>query len=197
MDIPTCTFLLCYNGLLGPLTTMSFEGSFRLILIVPFPLGMSVLRGPVGQPWLHFPRIPCVMGRDWLSGGVKGAVLAESQCRDFLVWFQEQAAASQLACWEGLAMGTSLPHCWDYQDSSKTHGGLPGRQETTWLRDFAVLRALGTSTSMGGCREGLPDMGQTWDTSLWDTSLWAVFSSPTLDCSDMGHWKAASVEGLA
>lgn len=188
MDIPTCTFLLCYNGLLGPMTTMSFEGSFRLILIVPFPLGMSVLRGPVGQPWLHFPRIPCVMGRDWLSGGVKGLCWQKANAGIF--WYDFRSKQLPLS-W------TSLPHCWDYQDSSKTHGGLPGRQETTWLRDFAVLRALGTSTSMGGCREGLPDMGQRWDTSLWDTSLWAVFSSPTLDCSDMGHWKAASMEGLA
>ena len=31
-----------------------------------------------------------------LNGGVKGAVLAESQTGDFLVGFQEQAAASQL-----------------------------------------------------------------------------------------------------
>lgn len=31
-----------------------------------------------------------------LSSGVKGAVLAESQRRDFLVQFQDQAAASQL-----------------------------------------------------------------------------------------------------
>lgn len=32
----------------------------------------------------------------WLNGGVKGAVLAGSQIGDFLVGFQERAAAPQL-----------------------------------------------------------------------------------------------------
>lgn len=126
------------------------------------------------------------MGRDRAEGWSKGGCVGRKLMRDFLVLFQEQAAASQLDFSSPLL---GLP---GQQEDSETHGGHPGRQETTWLRGFAVVRAWAECVSMAGCRQGLPDMFQRWDTSLW-----AAFSAPTLDCSDMGHWKAATTEGLA
>lgn len=122
-----------------------------------------------------------------LKGGVKGVVLAESQTRDFLVGFQEQAAASQLDL-SSLLLGLA-------QQQQGKWRGTPGRPETAWLRDFAAGFPLEPWTSAWlhgrvqaggcppGCKGGTPLPG-------------LPFLLPPVDSSDMGHGKAATVEGL-
>lgn len=122
-----------------------------------------------------------------LSGGVKGAVLAESQAGDFFGTVSEASSC--------LSAGLLFP--------SAGITRIAARQQDTWrtpreagdhlAEGLCCGHSPGTSVSpWEGAGRGLSDMVQRWDTSLW-----AAFSAPTMDCSDMGHWKAATMEGLA
>jgi len=105
--------------------------------------------------------------------------------RNFLVAFQEQAAACQL-------------------DYSPPLLGLPPRQQGKrrgppghCLAEGLCCRvsAGAPATSVApweGAGRGLPARLQRWDASPW-----APFWFPPADPSDTGPWKAAAVEGLA
>lgn len=115
-----------------------------------------------------------------LRGGVEGAVLAESQCGDFFGTISGASSCLSAGLLFPIAGITRIAA--RQQDTWRT----PREAETTWLRDFAVVRAPSTSMSLWeGAGRGLPDMLQRWDTSgqsfllpPWTAVTWATGKLP-------------------
>lgn len=135
-----------------------------------------------------------------LRGGAEGAVLAESQCGDFFGTISGASSCLSAGLLFPIAGITRIAA--RQQDTCRT----PREAETTWLRGFAVVRALGTSVSLWEgagrgcliyCKGGTPLSGQSFLLPPWSAVTWATGKLPPwrgwhrgvflLDPGDVSH----------